>query len=86
MKWIDAEKQFPENNDVDFAYLISDGHNISIGWYEPEFFEKDDPEYSKESGITYSSACWHDDANLLKTGLNGWPEVKFYTNLPELPM
>ncbi len=78
MSWIDSEKFPPKKNGMDHSYLISDGKNISIGYYEPEFFQKDDPEWSKISGITYSSSVWYDDSDLIQN-------VKFYKKLPKLP-
>ena len=77
IKWYDAKKNPPKENGMDHGYLISDCTRISIGWFEPEFFEKDDPEWSKQSGITYSSSMWHDDI--------GDTESKYWAYLPQLP-
>ena len=67
-------------------YLITDGENIGIGYFEFEYFSEDHPEDDPEiTGITYSSECWHDWTSLLNSGIDGWPMVTHWAKLPELP-
>ncbi len=79
MKWIKIEDQKPRAGD-EHLYLITDGKEISVGWHEDEYFAED-----PKAALQYSSACWHDDAHLLVTGLNGWPNVTHWMPLPEPP-
>jgi hypothetical protein len=76
-EWFSIENP-PEKNGMDYTYLLSDGKQIGIGWYEPEFFEEDDPEWAEKSGISYSSDMWHEDSSMIG-------EVKFWAHLPNLP-
>ncbi len=41
-KWINFKKQKPPEG-MDCAYLISDGKNIGIGWYECDFNDDSSP-------------------------------------------
>jgi hypothetical protein len=70
----------PSMNGMEYSYLITDGKEISIGWYEEEYFS-DNPE--EESW--FRSATWHDDKTFLRIDISGFPEVTHWRYLPSLP-
>lgn len=78
--WISVKDCLPEKNGDEYSYLISDGRQIAIGWYEPEYFAEDPNE-----PIQYSSATWHEDSSWLFKDVSGFPEVKYWAELPALP-
>ena len=68
-KWINFKKQKPPEG-MDFTYLISDGENIGIGWYECD-----------ES----LNELWHEDGSSLWPDTCGWPQVTHWAEMPALP-
>lgn len=64
---------------IKHTFLISDGKEIGIGWYEAEYF-------GEEGDIhMYSSDVWHQDGECLPPDCCGWPDVTHWMELPELP-
>lgn len=87
MEWISVEdlKKLPKSIDPESEWgsrsvLITDGENVSVGYFEPEYFAPDD-----ENPIQYSSEVWNDDANYLKTNISGFAEVTHWMELPLPP-
>ena len=79
MKWIDVEKQLPPSG-IEYSFLITDGKEIGIGYYEEEYFAEDPKE-----ALQYSSPVWHDDGSALLTNISGWVEPTHWMELPSLP-
>jgi len=81
-KWISVKDKLPEEDEEGYSVtvLISDGKNISIGYYEFEYFAKDD-----EDPCLYSSDCWHDDGIAITKCNGGYGEVTHWMPLPLLP-
>lgn len=44
MRWISCKERQPEENGVDYYYLITDGEDIGMGWYDPGYSEDDEDE------------------------------------------
>lgn len=82
MKWISVNIAKPPLEDAGYSQtvLISDGKQVSIGYYEFEYFAEDPNE-----SLQYSSDVWHDDANLLSADHSGWADVTHWAFLPSLP-
>lgn len=79
IEWIDVNDRLPPSGDL-HAWLITDGENIGIGWYEEEYIS-DNP----EEDLQYSSAMWHQDGAFLWTEVSGAPRVSHWAPLPALP-
>lgn len=62
----------PRESGKDYLYLISDGFNVSIGWY--------DTIYS-----AYDLPIWHDIWNKLRIDCFGWPDVTHWQKFPKPP-
>ena len=82
-EWISVNDRLPPGGTIEDSpsVLITDGEFIGIGWYEAEYFADDlsDP-------LQYSSAVWNTDNSIMQhKGIDGWPQVTHWMNLPELP-
>lgn len=79
MEWISVKDRLPSEKTLETApsVLITDGNEISIGWYEYN------SEETSDEGIYFpEEQLWHDEANRLKTDHTGWPEVTHWSPLP----
>jgi len=79
VEWISVDDALPTGG-MEYSCLITDGEEISTGWYEPEYFAE-----SKDEALQYSSDCWHDDSGHLNSDCGGWPQVTHWAKLPSLP-
>ncbi len=79
MNWISVQDKLPPSG-IEHSFLITDGKEIGIGYYEEEYFAEDPSE-----DLQYSSAVWHDDGSALWTNLGGWVEPSHWAPLPDLP-
>ncbi len=50
--WISVQDKLPEEG-IENSYLITDGLELGIGWYEAEYFAPDD----SDEELRYSSEC-----------------------------
>ncbi len=89
MKWYDVKDKLPKKSKDDPEHsetvMISDGNEISIGYYEFEYSAEDDEEIEENDGLSYSSATWHDEIGCLEKECDGWPKVRFWAKLPKAP-
>jgi len=80
--WISVKDKMPEElTDV----LLSDSENIGFGYWE------------YDSGMCTGDPCcpkgfdddfivlWHDEVNIIKTQIDGFPRVTHWMKLPDLP-
>ena len=76
MNWISVEDALPSIEDggpYSRSVMITDGKEISIGYYQRE-------EYAEE-GHSYSSDVWWDEADRLSTNCCGWAEPTHWREL-----
>lgn len=82
MKWISVTHSLPIIRNLDDApnVIITDGKEISLGWYEHNLEETD------EKGVYFpEEQLWHDNSNILNTDYAGWPKVTHWMPLPKTP-
>ena len=86
-KWISVKEldKLLTNKDPNFEWasetvLITDEENVSVGFFEPEYFAKND-----EDPLTYSSSVWHDYGDYLRKNISGYAEVTHWMPLPKPP-
>lgn len=75
MKWIDVRDMLPIETGPEYSYMISDGNEIGIGYYEPEYFAEDPSE-----SLQYSSEMWYSDVDYVNAS-----DIKFWSLMPNLP-
>ncbi len=79
--WISVKDKLPEvsepNGGQSVDVLVTDGHQIDIGYYESEYNIEDDPLAFEEQTDIYSSDMWH--CNQMSC------EPAHWMPLPELP-
>jgi len=83
MEWISVKDRLPEPTHLEDApYVqITDGKEVSIGWYEHNLEEQN------EKGIIFpEEQIWHDMVPLLPTCYLGWPKVTHWMSLPSPPV
>ena len=83
MEWIRCSDRLPEAQ-PDCIYsadvLISDGTNISIGYFQPEYITETNTEWDHST-----DECWHEEGNILFCDYSGHPQITHWKDLPKPP-
>ena len=88
MEWISVKEKLPTPTTLDDAptVLITDGKNISTGWYEHEPELEEDGRFFPEEKLWHDHGYWNDlGLGCLKKDMSNWPIVTHWMPLPEPP-
>ncbi len=80
MEWISIEDKVPEESTKPTVFFISDGENVGMGWYNPEYWLG-----FPESCSRCPHALWSEESDLLNCDPEGFPQVTHWMPFFLLP-